>query len=417
MTRLRSRPSGPTADAARRALVAVAWIATGSLVACRERATPGPEPSPSGEWSDAVAVSTSVPGMAWIPPGTLVAGTPLGQVPRVPDAEPPGVPLELGGFHIDLYPHPNEPGALPTSNVTRDEAKALCEAQGKRLCSELELERACKGPENLAYPYGATYRATECGTGKKRGVLSPNGLHTGCASGFGVFDLLGGPWVWTSSEWGRGTEGLVAIRGGNDADGDVVGRCAYGRSESPTKKAPDVGVRCCKGAPNDAKVDLSVDRGPELRLLLDDEPLRAALEARVRKLGALSDASPPVDGASPVASRLVVERTWRWRPAGNESLAIGGGCSGRGDDKQCGVLVAREDGGALGPVAFVSSGRWQPTIARTGDPRALHVHGGDPNGAFRKRLSYEWGRMGLGGFERKKELRRGGKRIQLWEAE
>jgi hypothetical protein len=67
-------------------------------------------------------------------------------------------------------------------------------------------------------------------------------------------------------------------------------------------------------------------------------------------------------------------------------------------------------------MAFASSGRWQPTIGRAGDPRTLHVHGGDLHGAFRKRLSYEWGRMGLGGVERKKQIRQGAKRIDVWES-
>jgi sulfatase modifying factor 1 len=119
------------------------------------------------------------PGMVWIEQGTLRAGTPLERVPRLPDAELAGQPFELTGFFIDVFPHPNEPGAIPTTNVTRQVAQELCESAGKRLCTELELERACKGPDNWAYPYGgplpggrvrhrARRRLARCRTGSRR---------------------------------------------------------------------------------------------------------------------------------------------------------------------------------------------------------------------------------------------------------
>jgi len=52
----------------------------------------------------------------------LHAGTPADRVPRVADEEPAGAPVSMSGFYIDMLPYPNEPGAIPTSNVTRDEA-------------------------------------------------------------------------------------------------------------------------------------------------------------------------------------------------------------------------------------------------------------------------------------------------------
>src|SRR6185369_13748482 len=147
-------------------------------------------------------------GMAWIPAGTLRAGTPRERIPRVADEEMAGLPVEMGGFYIDLLPWPNEPNAIPTSNVTRDEAEQLCATKGKRLCTELEWERACKGPDNTTYEYGDIYRKDTCGTGIpiEQAARRPTGEHAQCKSGFGVAELHGGVFEWTSSMWGRNSK-------------------------------------------------------------------------------------------------------------------------------------------------------------------------------------------------------------------
>src|SRR5579872_4223712 len=86
----------------------------------------------------ATAAGAPRPGMIWVPPGILRAGTPIDRAPRVAEEEMPGTEVALGGFYIDALPYPNEAGAIPSSNVTRDEAQHLCEGKGKRLCTELE---------------------------------------------------------------------------------------------------------------------------------------------------------------------------------------------------------------------------------------------------------------------------------------
>src|SRR5690606_9412335 len=143
-------------------------------------------------------------GMAWIAGGALVAGSPVNTFPRIADQEMPGLQVILKGFYIDTFAYPNEEGAIPLTNVTQAEAQTLCEQRDKRLCSELEWERACKGPENNIYEYGEPYRAETCNTGLQP-VLAPSGLRVGCKSDFGVHDLHGGVWEWTSSRWGRGS--------------------------------------------------------------------------------------------------------------------------------------------------------------------------------------------------------------------
>src|SRR5262245_30128147 len=52
-------------------------------------------------------------GMIWIPPGTLLAGTPKERTPRVADEELTGDPIELSGFYIDEFAYPDEAGGIP----------------------------------------------------------------------------------------------------------------------------------------------------------------------------------------------------------------------------------------------------------------------------------------------------------------
>src|SRR5262249_30244643 len=65
-------------------------------------------------------------------------------------------------YCIDQYEHPNQEGQKPLVNVTFNEAAEACKAQGKRLCSEEEWERACKGPTNSRFTWGDTRELKNC---------------------------------------------------------------------------------------------------------------------------------------------------------------------------------------------------------------------------------------------------------------
>ncbi|MBM4360412.1 MAG: SUMF1/EgtB/PvdO family nonheme iron enzyme, partial [Deltaproteobacteria bacterium] len=184
------------------------------LLSCKRSEPPPPPDDTPPPWASAPSGEPERAGMVWIPPGTLLAGTPPGRVPRIADQEMPGGAVELKGFFIDRFSHPGEQGAIPETGFTHAEARAICEKQGKRLCTELEWERACKGPENRVYEYGDDFDAAICGMATTD-ALAPNGINARCESGFGVRDLHGSAWTWTSSLWGRGAEGKkVTARGG-----------------------------------------------------------------------------------------------------------------------------------------------------------------------------------------------------------
>ena len=411
---------------------ALLWIACAGLAACSHK--PSADHTDAGDappWATSSSAPAPRPGMVWIPPGPLVAGTPYGKTPRVPDEEMPGDTLVMHGFYIDVYMSPNEPGALPQTNITQADAAAACASQGKRLCTELELERACKGPQNSTYEYGDAYRASTCGTGaigrspdSAAGTAGaamaavrppgPNGLSSLCASPFGVHDLHGSAWTWTASPWKRdpAKTGLVTIRGGNGPLGELYGRCANGRGVKPDAPLTDVGFRCCAGEPNPYEVTIEVARGEPLTLKGLDPKLAPAVEK-------LAETEP----SAPKTGHFTVERVWVWRPFGNEELWVGGGCSetirtrsGKQRRAGCGVMLVRAitaSAGADAPeiphagtpvsLGFVATDRWQPTLSLGDSSRDVLLYGGDASGPFRRRLTYDWGKVTIGPVARRKE--------------
>jgi len=351
----------------------------------------------------------------------------------VADAEMSGERVAMTGFWIDEYLYPNEAGALPKTGVSQIEAMALCSAQSKRLCTELELERACKGPGNTTHPWGDVYRASACGSGTRRASGVPNGFFGGCRSAFGVHDLVGNAWSWTSSDWERGDDpGFVALRGGVGTPGELLGRCAHADRAKPTAQRPDLGVRCCEGPTNTARIELSVLRGNALVLHHDDAEAERAMEVLVpagapdegplqraaEAPGATPEATPeatpsgkgpPGKGPTAKGPPFDVEHVWTWRPLGNEELRIGGGCDTTSRPKRCGLVIGRPKDGGLEPLAFAATDRWTPTLSSAEGARVIWVYGGDRAGAFRKRVAYDWGRISIGTDKERKKKRKGKK--------
>jgi sulfatase modifying factor 1 len=336
---------------------------------------PTPEPTPRR-------------GMVWIPSGALVAGTPPDRLPRIADEEIPGEQLILKGFYIDTFPFPNEEGAIPLTNVTQAEALGLCAEQGKRLCSELEWERGCKGPNNYTFEYGDTYRPDRCNTGKAP-KLRPNGLSVGCVSEFGVRDMHGGAWEWTFSPWGRGgSEPLVTTRGGNSSSGELVARCANGVGRPADSRSGVIGFRCCAGAKNDTEVTLQIDDGKKL------EPMRKVdreLAARI-----VRDLDEETRRHLRDVGDFTADRMWFWRPLGNEELVAVSGCTALAVDPRCGVAVARLALGEPKSLIWADSGMRVPSLQVGNDAGDLLLTGGDRLGTFQRRIHYAWGRLSPG---------------------
>jgi formylglycine-generating enzyme required for sulfatase activity len=70
-------------------------------------------------------------------------------------------------FCMDRFEYPNKVGEWPRVLTSWRNAKKMCEAEGKRLCTEDEFNFACEGPEMLPYLYGYDRDATKCNFDKE----------------------------------------------------------------------------------------------------------------------------------------------------------------------------------------------------------------------------------------------------------
>lgn len=180
-----------------------------------------------------------------IPAGKHVAGSMPGDEGRDPVLEPALEEMDLGAYSIDRYLYPNDPAAMPLTNVTRERAAALCKERGRRLCTELEWERACKGPDHQPFPGRATF--------DEKCLEEP----TGCASGFGVLGMGAHYREWTASEVApieKVKHKSAAVRGATRDAAPVDHRCAKRTTVDPDAKSEVMGFRCCGGAPNAASI-------------------------------------------------------------------------------------------------------------------------------------------------------------------
>ncbi len=153
----------------------------------------------------------------------------------------------LAAFCVDIYEHPNLRGKQPTTNVTWSRAKSLCRKRGKRLCSERQWERACKGPAGTRFPTGAELSSRECNVSSEdagSGKVAPIGSFSGCRSGYGVADMAGNVAEWTASTWSSGVSDRV-VKGGAADQAGYTARCSARANESTRTRQTHVGFRCC----------------------------------------------------------------------------------------------------------------------------------------------------------------------------
>jgi len=155
------------------------------------------------------------------------------------------VPVKGKTVCVDAYEFPNKHGEKPHNMVSQDAASRLCVSVGKRLCSVEEWQAACKGNSNAHYPYGSAYNQTKCATDLKS-AKEPgrSGYKEHCRSWYGMYDMSGNVWEWTSTPAQR--EGLFLVAGGawNTQNKSSCTETSY--SFYPQNEYPFVGFRCCK---------------------------------------------------------------------------------------------------------------------------------------------------------------------------
>ena len=154
-------------------------------------------------------------------------------------------PVPVGGktVCVDAYEYPNQPDATPKDMVSQEEAARICANEGKHLCSIQEWQAACRGKDGFKYSYGNSYKQNKCNTNTK--LAKRSGRKTQCRSWYGMYDMNGNLWEWTSSTSKQHPDKFLVAGGAWNTNNESS--CSENKfSFYPQNQYPSVGFRCCK---------------------------------------------------------------------------------------------------------------------------------------------------------------------------
>jgi formylglycine-generating enzyme required for sulfatase activity len=147
--------------------------------------------------------------------------------------------LSGGRYPPDLARH-------PVVFVSWHSAVAYAEWAGGRLPSEAEWEKAATGSDGRLYPWGNDFVAANCNTSESGSEgTRPVEAHPAGISPYGVMDMAGNVWEWTTTPYETDEQWRVLKGGAWDYKGLKDARCAFRVYFKPDFRNSAVGFRCC----------------------------------------------------------------------------------------------------------------------------------------------------------------------------
>jgi formylglycine-generating enzyme required for sulfatase activity len=249
-------------------------------------------------------------GMVLVPAGPFTMGN-NNDFHDSDDDEKPQHTVDLPAFFIDKYPVTNRdyaaflkatghagPGHWPASGampagkedhpvvgVTYADVMAYAQWKNRRLPTEQEFEKACRGTDARRWTWGNTFDKTRANVGQA--TTTPVTAYPTGVSPYGAFEMAGNVWEWNSSWYelypgsppNRTVERFLgqqvkSVRGGSYGSDIGSARCADRGHSRPDESSTSLGFRTALDVPGyehyaGAVAALEQARAGRARALLD----------------------------------------------------------------------------------------------------------------------------------------------------